>query len=330
MSSVTTTIPEGGRLAALRSAAGRWAIGPLGGAVLIVLLFLFFTLEKPAVFPTLGNVRAIVSGAAVLLVLGAGLTVVLTIREFDLSFAATIGLSGAVAAYAMTSWNLPVLVAVLLAVAAGAVVGLVNGIAVARGHAPAFIVTLAVGSVTLGVERLISGDKPIFGLPGSYVDVGVARTLGLPTLGVIAIALTIGVWALMRYTVFGRRADAIGQSAVAAELAGLPVARTRTLAFVIMGATAGVAGVYITATASQYFPNSGTGLLLSPYAAAFLGAALLSRGRFGALATMYGVFFIGILETGLTTLGQPAWLQQVIEGVVLLAAVLLARRIQRR
>lgn len=305
-------------------------MGPIGGALLFVLLYGFFAVQKPSVFLSFANVQAIVSGAAVLLVLGAGLTIVLTIREFDLSFAATIGLASAVSAYAMTSWGLPVPVAVLCGVGGGAVVGLVNGLAVARGHAPAFIVTLAVGSLTLGAEHLISGAKPIFGLPAPFVEFGVSRTAGIPTLGLIAIVLAVAVWGLMRYSIFGRRADAIGQSATAAELAGLPVARTRIVAFVLMGAAAGIAGNFVLATASQYAPNSASGLLLPPYAAAFLGAAILARGRFGSLTTLYGVFFIGVLDTGLTTLGQPAWLQQVIEGSVLLAAVLLARRIQRQ
>jgi ribose/xylose/arabinose/galactoside ABC-type transport system permease subunit len=114
-----------------------------GGLAVFVAMIAFFSVAAPHTFPTLGNGRTILDQAAVLLILGAGLTVVLIIGQFDLSFASTIGLAGAVSAIASAHWGLPAWLALLAAIAVGAAVGLGNGLAVAYGKAPAFIVTLA-------------------------------------------------------------------------------------------------------------------------------------------------------------------------------------------
>ncbi|MFL5846410.1 MAG: ABC transporter permease [Solirubrobacteraceae bacterium] len=299
-----------------------------GGILLFVGIIIYFSAMRPETFPTWDNAKAILNSMSILLILGAGLTVVLAIGEFDLSFAATVGLSGATAVLTMVNLDWPMGLAIVAAIGVGLLVGLANGLAVAYGKAPAFIITLAVGSVATGIERLISNDEVVPGLSQNFVSLAQGETFGLPRSVIIAFVVTLGVFVLLEFTTFGRRLRAVGANRRAAELAGLPVARERVLAFVIVGGLSGVAGVVLMSKASQYYPDSGAGLLLSPYTAAFLGAAAVGLARFGALATLFGVAFIGVLETGLTMLGQPAWQVQVIEGGVLAIAVLLARQIR--
>jgi ribose transport system permease protein len=140
---------------------------------------------------------------------------------------------------------------------------------------------------------------------------------------VLVVAL---VWVVVRYSAYGRAIKAIGSNVTAAELAGLTVQRSTVYGFMFMGACAGLGAVIIVSRASQQFPDSGSGLLLAPYAAAFLGAAVSGRGRFGPWSTLFGALFIGTLTTGLTILNSPAWLTVFIQGLVLLVAVLVTRR----
>ena len=310
----------------LSGTSGRGALATLGGLAVMLITLIVFAALRPDAFPTWANVQGILDSVTVLLILGAGLTIVLAIGEFDLSFASTTGLSGAVAVLAVVQWGWPVWLGVAAAIGVGILVGLGNGASVAYGRAPAFIITLAIGSIALGIERFISNDKVIYGLPESLISLGQGKILGFSTGLWVAVFVTAGVFVLMRFTTYGRRVQAIGSNRRAADLAGLAVARSRMMAFVIMGGIAGLGGVILMAKASEYFPNSAAGLLLSPYAAAFLGAAVIGRGRFGAVPTFIGVVYIGVLQNGITMLGQAGWVVLLVQGVVLAAAVLLARQ----
>jgi len=308
--------------------AGSELLARFGGLAVFAAMIAFFSIDAPDTFPTLDNARTILDQAALLLILGAGLTVVLIIGQFDLSFAATIGLTGAVSAIASAQWDSPAWLAVLLAIGVGALVGVANGLAVAYGKAPAFIVTLAAGSVVTGLERLLTSDNPVTDLRIDYLELTTRRILTLSSATIVALLLVAVVWVLVRYTTYGRAIKAIGSNATAARLAGLTVQRSTVYGFMLMGACAGLASVIIVSRASQHFPDSGSGLLLAPYTAAFLGAAATGRGRFGPWSTLFGALFIGTLTTGLTIIDSPPWLTVFVQGLVLLVAVLVTRREQ--
>ena len=311
----------------IRDRSELWTRLGRGGIVaLFVLMLVTFSALKPENFPTFDNGKAILQQAAILAVLGAGLTVVLVIREFDLSFDANAALSGAVAVQLMTGASLPMAAGIAGGIATGALVGVANGAIVAYGRAPAFIGTLAVASVAAGVQSWFTGDKTTYGVPESYIGLSTNSVAGVPLYIVISVGVVLAVWVLLKYTVFGRHAHAVGSNAAAAESAGVRTREVRFGAFVVLGALAGLAGVLITAQAGGSAPGNAAGLLLPVYTAAFLGASALGRGQFNSIATYFGVVFIGTLATGLTMLQQDAWVASVITGLVLVGAVLVARR----
>jgi ribose/xylose/arabinose/galactoside ABC-type transport system permease subunit len=285
-----------------------------------------FSILKPHNFPTSDNVKAILQQASILAVLGVGLTVVLVIREFDLSFEANAALSGAIAVQVMVNLNLPMTLGILAGILTGALVGVANGTIVAYGRAPAFIGTLAIASVAGGIESMVTKDTTVYGVPASYLGIATSKVLGIPLFVYISIGVVLVVAGILRYTVFGRHAQAVGSNPEAASMAGVRTKAVRWSGFVFLGALAGLAGVLITAQAGGSAPSNATNLLLPVYTAAFLGASALGRGSFNAVATYFGVVFIGTLQTGLTMLNQPAWIAQVITGSVLVAAVLISRR----
>lgn len=306
----------------------RWAaLGQLGGLLIFVAMLGAFSIASPTVFPTVNNASNVLDQAAILGILGAGLTLVLVIGEFDLSFGATIGLTSASAAIASANLGWPIWAALPLAILVGLAVGVANGVAVAYGRAPAFIVTLAVGSVVAGLESVLTSDSPISGLKNDFVTVTGGSVAKITSPTIVSLVVVAFVWLALEFTTFGRSVDAAGQNRSAALLAGLPVQQRIVVCFAVMGACAGLAGVIIASRAAQQSPGSGTSLLLPPYAAAFLGAAVLGAGRFGPWRTLFGAVFIGALSTGLTIVGAPSWLSVLLQGLVLLLAVLLRRRV---
>lgn len=311
----------------LRIVAGRGFISVLA----IVLLVTVFAMLLPETFLTVTNMKSILQQQAVLIILAIGVTFVLVIGEFDLSFSFTIGLASAIAVLAMTVLGAPPLLAASLAMLVGGLVGAVNGVAVAWGKAPAFIATLAIGSMAAGLEQLLTNNKTLAtGIPLDYLMFTLRDVGGLPlslwlTLLLVAVAIVV-----FRFTTYSRRLRATGMNPSAVAIAGTSVPLVRFSAFVIMGVLAGLSAVLLSSLGGSYFPNSGGGLLLPPYAAVFLGAAILGRGRFSPLATLYGVVFIALLERGLTMLSYSAAVIMTIQGAVLVAAVLLAQREKKR
>ena len=297
------------------------------GGVLLAALVAFFAIKLPGTFLASSNLKSVLEQQMTLVVLALGVTVVLMIGEFDLSFAATMALAGAVAVLMMTDHGWSALTAGALAVVLGLVVGSINGVVVAYGRAPAFIATLAAGSALTGIEQLLTSNKTIAeGIPIGYLDFTLVPHLGLPLSAWTGLLLVVVVAVVLAFTTYGRKVRATGLNATATALAGISVGKVRVSAFAALGALAGLAGVIVTSQAGSYFPGSGAGLLLPPYSAVFLGAAIVGRGRFSPLASVYGLAFIALLERGLTMLDEPAALIQLIEGAVLLSAVLLARR----
>ncbi|MDQ8043526.1 MAG: ABC transporter permease [Patulibacter sp.] len=313
----------GGGGAARRILLGRPAIA----IAFLILLVGYFTLRLPDTYLTSDNLVSVLQQESTLLILALGVTFVLVIGEFDLSYANTIGLTGAVSIMLMSRSGVSPVVAIVAALLVGAAIGIANGFAVAWGRAPAFIATLAVGSVATGIEQLLTSNETIAnGIPNSYLSFTLNTHLGLAWSTWLALLLVVVAIVLMSFTTFGRRVRATGLNPTAVTLAGISVNRVRLAAFVLMGVLAGLAGVYVTSQGGSYFPNSGAGLLLPPYSAVFLGAAVIGRGRFSPAATVFGVAFIALLERGLTMLDQKSAVIQLIEGVVLLAAVVLARQ----
>jgi ribose/xylose/arabinose/galactoside ABC-type transport system permease subunit len=304
------------------SRAARWTV-----VGVFVLMIVTFSILKPHSFPTGANLKAILDQAALFAVLGAGLTVVLVIGEFDLSFDAASAIAGSAAVMLMVHSGFPVPLAVVAAIGVGVLVGSANGVIVAYGRAPAFIGTLAVASVASGAESWFTKDKPTYeGIKPAYENISGSEIFGIPLTIVISIGCVLLAWFLLSFTVYGRRAHAVGANPAAATLAGIQTKRIRFGAFVFMGAMAGIAGVIITSRAGGAFPNSAIGVLLPTYTAAFLGASALGRGQFHPLGTYFGVIFIGSLQTGLTMLQAPGWTSKLVTGFVLVMAVLVALR----
>ena len=295
-----------------------------------------FYLLKSETFGDVDTWRGILDQAAVPAILAMGLTVALIVGDFDLSIGAIIGLAMGIVIILTVDHQMGWLLAAFIALGAGALVGVFNGLLVAGAGVNSFIGTLAMSSIVMGVDAKVTNQDTITsGVPASFADLGANRWLfNFSDLLWIAIGLGVILWIFTSQTESGRFMYAVGGNREAARLAGVRVRGLRMLGFVVTGICAALAGVLLGASSAGYYPNAGTGYLLPAFAAAFLGTSM-TGGKFSILATAFSVFFLQTLETGLTVLNVETWIVLVVEGAVLAIAVILgqassAPRVRRR
>ncbi|MEU4622094.1 ABC transporter permease [Actinoplanes sp. NPDC023801] len=297
---------------------------PLAFAALVLL----FSVLRPETFLGAGNLRNMVEQVAILAVVAAVQTVVMAVGDFDLSVGALASFAGVVAARLMLD-GLPAGVAVLAAIAAGALAGAVSGVLVAYLRLSAFIATLAVLTSLSGASLLLTDGATLFGLPPGFVAPGRERIAGVPVLVIVCAVTVAAVGFLLAQTSAGSRWFAVGGNAEAAWYAGIDVRLVRMSAFVIAGTGAGIAGVLLTSRLASAHPTAGDGLMLTSIAAVFLGMTASPTGRVTVAGTLLGVAILGVLDNGLNLLEVNTYVQQLLTGVIIVCAVALSRRGER-
>lgn len=306
--------------------AERWGVLIVFAAMIVVFSFL-----SPEVFPTWRNTLSILEQASVIVLMAVGLTYVLAAGEFDLSFPYVYTLVSGLVVIAMTKWGLGAFGAVLVGLGVGILTGLINGAIVATRRASSFIVTLALGTAYTGLMYGIAGEGPITsGVSKGFIDIS-SFHIGDITLQVMVMAVVAVIGGIaLRSTVFGRHVKATGSNPEAAAVAGVKVSRVRIGCFVVLGVCVAIAGILQTSLSAAFYPTAGQGLFLPPFVAAFIGTSVLGRGQFTVFGTVVGALFIGTLQTGLLLQNIPSWVIYVVQGGVLLAAVLVAAQTRSR
>jgi ribose transport system permease protein len=210
-------------------------------------------------------------------------------------------------------------------------IGLVNAFVVVTMRIDSFIGTLATGSLIQSFITMATGDTPIqsIKLSGGFSKIGQTDINGITLPVLYAIVFAFAIWYLLEHTATGRRLYATGFNPDAARLAGVRVERLRFGSLIASGLLAGVAGVVLASTLQSGSPSAGAPFLLPAFAAAFLGATQLKRGRFNAWGTIIAVLLLGTGTTGLGLASAPQWAANMFVGVVLIAA-LAVTGIQRR
>ncbi|WP_311208412.1 MULTISPECIES: ABC transporter permease [unclassified Aeromicrobium] len=301
-------------------------------AMFILLCVIFSTLGSTAgTFPTSANLKNVLGSESVIAIAALASILPLTCGQFDLSVGATIGLSSIVSASAVASHDLPVVVAVLAGIFAGAVVGTFNGWLVAYRGVNALIATLGTSTLVAGLISLYTDNQIIsVGIPESLTALGTGDLFGVPRPLYATVAVALFVYYLLRHTPYGRYLSSVGASQPAARLVGLDVPRMILSSFVLSGALAGVAGILLLARAGTANPQVGPGFTLAALSAAFLGATAIRPGTFNVPGTLLGVLFVAISVNGLVLAGAADWVEPTFNGAALLVAVTLSTAIARR
>ncbi|WP_442545619.1 ABC transporter permease [Arthrobacter sp. KN11-1C] len=295
-----------------------------GGTVFALLaLIVFFFAMRPDVFLTFVNVKNILFQVSILAIIAGAQTVVMVVGDFDLSVGATSSLAGAVAASLMLT-GVPIAIAIVVALGVGLLVGLVNGLLIAYVNLSAFVATLATMTSVVGLAYLVTAGTTLFDLPDEFNNLGQGRLLNIPLPVYIAIVISFILWGVLRFTTIGRRWHAIGGSVEVSRLSGVNVRRARLLAFAIAGLVSAIGGILLAARLGSASAVQGGDNMMFSVAAVFLGMTVIKSGAANLGGTMIGVAIIGVMSNGLNILGVNAYVQQVVTGLIIIAAVTLS------
>jgi L-arabinose transport system permease protein len=240
--------------------------------------------------------------------------------EFDLSVGSTVAFAGVLGAITMNTTG-SVIAGVLATLAAGSVIGLTNGVLIARFGINALIATLATMQIVRGLGLIITGGIPVGIQSAAFYELGIGA--GVPVAVTVTCFVVFGV--LLTFTVFGRNALAIGGNKEAAHLAGVSVTRVKVLIFTLQGFVAALAGLVLSARMSSGQPNVGQGLELEVISACVLGGVSLNGGVARISAVIAGVLIMGLVQHAMNLMAVATFYQYVVRGSILLAAVMLDR-----
>lgn len=288
-------------------------------AVLGLLILVFSLLAKN--FFSAATFHQIANQVPALTIVAVGMTFVVLTRGIDLSVGSVMALAGSVLGLAMVDAKLPLLLALPLAMGAGALCGLANGWVSVRFGLPSFIVTLGMMQIARGLAYLATDSQTRYiGKPAEWLGAPLGG-LGLSPAILLAILLVAIGQLVLRRTVFGRHVLVVGANEEAAIYSGIRTHPVRIAVFVIAGALAGLAAAFDSSKMGAVDPNAGAGLELSAIAAVVVGGTSLMGGRGSVTGSFLGVLIIATLGAGLNQLGASEPLKLLVTGLVIVAAV---------
>lgn len=299
-----------------------------GGVLLALILLVGVSSVLSDRFLTVPNLLNVLRQVSIVGILAVGMTFVILTKGIDLSIGSILGVSVVLFAGLLETQNMAV--AIPLGLAAGIALGLVNGLGVAFAGVPPFIMTLGMLSFARGLAFLYTGGTPIPIINETFYDLGNDYLLGVPNPTWILGGVIVAGWLILSFTPFGRSVYAIGSNEDAARLSGVPVRSYLVVVYVISGFVAGIAGLVFASQLSVGTPIAGQGYELDAIAAVVVGGTSLFGGRGSVGGTLIGTLIIGVLANILNLTGVDPFVQQLIKGALIVVAVFIMTRTERR
>jgi ribose transport system permease protein len=290
-----------------------------GGLIVLLVLFGALTIGSDE-FLTGANMANLARQVAVFGIIAVGQLLVILTAGIDLSVGSVLGLTGCITAELLVHGT-GVAVAILGGLAAGAAIGVFNGVLVAYGKLPPFIVTLGMLGIARGVVLVLTDASTVQPLPESFSNIANGDFIGLPNLLWLFAAVVVATAFVLRRTVFGRYIYAVGSNPESARLAGVPVTKVLVSVYAIAGLLAAFAGILFTSRLNAGIPTGGTGYELNAIAACVIGGASLFGAKGGAYGAAAGALIVGTLNNGGNLLNINSFYLQIIIGALILIAV---------
>ncbi|EGR1890364.1 ribose ABC transporter permease [Vibrio vulnificus] len=293
---------------------------------LIALLFLIVVVSflNPNFF-TVDNILNILRQTSVNAIIAVGMTLVILTAGIDLSVGSLLALCGAFAA-SLVAMEVPVLIAVPTALLAGAALGAISGVIIAKGKVQAFIATLVTMTLLRGVTMVYTDGRPIStgftDTADAFAWFGTGYALGIPVPVWLMVIVFAAAWYLLNHTRFGRYVYALGGNESATRLSGINVDKVKIGVYAICGLLAALAGIIVTSRLSSAQPTAGMGYELDAIAAVVLGGTSLMGGKGRIMGTLIGALIIGFLNNALNLLDVSSYYQMIAKAAVILLAVM--------
>jgi ribose/xylose/arabinose/galactoside ABC-type transport system permease subunit len=288
--------------------------------LIFVLMFLIMAFISDA-FLTRINILNMLRQISINGIIAVGMTFVLIAGGIDLSVGAVLALSSIIACDYAHPDSYPVIVPILIAVGIGAACGLVNGVIIAKGTVPAFIVTMGMMTICRGCTLLYNRGTAVLNFSKTFGRIGGGMAAGIPVPIIILFAVVLLFAFILNNTRFGRYVYAIGGNKLSAKASGINTDRITISVFVLSGILCGIAGVVLSSRVMAATVIAGIGYELNAIAAAVIGGTSLSGGLGTIGGTVVGALIIGILKNGMDLLNVSSYFQEVIQGAIIIGAV---------
>lgn len=302
-----------------------------GLVILMFILLVLFSVLLPDTFPTLLNLRAILSDKAIIAMLSLAAMVPMVAGRIDLTVGYGIVLWHILAISLQTMFGIPWPVVVLIVLALGVITGVLNGILVEVARIDSFIATLGTGTILYALALWHTGGRQMVGqLPDGFYALSGTFIFGLPITAYYVVVITFALWIILEYTPIGRYLYAIGANQRAAELNGIPTRKFVIGAFITSGTMTALAGVLLASKLRIGQASVGLEFLLPALVGAFLGSTTIKPGRVNVWGTIVGVMILAIGISGIQQFGGSFWVEPMFNGSTLLIAIGIAGYAQRK
>lgn len=288
--------------------------------LIVLLAAAFLTWQSPN-FLSRANLTALVLGLSFDGIMAVGMTVLLISGGFDLSIGATLALAGAAAGYGMTKLGVSAPVGILLGLLTGGVIGLANGLIVAKVGVNPLIATLGMQQIARGIVYLLTAGYGIPNLPDSFNAIGQGKFLSFQYPIWVMLAVIVVGEIMLRRSRFFRQSYFIGGNERSARLSGINVDWVKISNYVLMGVLAGLAGLLLTGRMGTASVSAGLGVDLRVISACVIGGASLAGGEGSVLGSLLGVILMALIFNGLNLLGINVYWQTIVIGTVLVLTV---------
>ncbi|MBP6491604.1 MAG: ABC transporter permease [Clostridia bacterium] len=306
-----------------------------GIVIVLFLMIIGLSIISPN-FMSPTNIFNVLTQSSIFGIMALGMTIVIISRGIDLSVGSTVALAGVVAAslgqigtattlYYPGLHDLPVIIPVIAALAVGALVGAVNGGLIAFTGIHPFIATLGMMTIARGATLLYTQGKPVSQLTDGMMTFG--SKIGIVPVPVIVYVVMMAItWILLGYTALGKNAYAIGGNVKAAEISGVNVKKNLVIIYTFMGVCCSVAALVFAGRVGSVHPGAATGYELTAIAATTIGGTSQTGGIGTVWGAVVGALVLGVLRNGMTLLGIDAYWQQIVEGCIIIVAVVVDMR----
>lgn len=289
-------------------------------AFVFIILVVFFSFASPNFFQV-ENLFTIARQVAMLGISAVGMTFVMVSGGIDLSVGSLLSLVSVVCAKLMVNAGLPAVIAIGLTLLMCICVGTLNAFFVNRVKIPALITTLGMMTILRGISYVLSDGRHIWGFPEGFSFIGQGYIGPIPVPVIILVFVFLFGWAFLNKTRFGRWAYGIGNNEEATRLSGIDVHKTKSLLYILSSVLAGIAGLILLSRMNSGQPSVGSGFEMEVVTAIVLGGVSIYGGEGKLQGVIFGVLIVGVLENGMILLNVSTYYQEIILGLVLLAAV---------
>lgn len=301
------------------------------GILLILVCMILFLLSASPTFRTMQNMINVLNQISINGIIAVGMTLVIISGGIDLSIGSMIAIASVVTGAVLAANDTNVVTAVVLSILACGVIGLVNGFFIAKFDMFPFVATMSTQLIARGIAYVISNGKSYVLTSATFKEIGQGKLFGTIPYSIIILAVValIGYVLLSRMN-YGQYLYAVGGNVYTATASGVNVFFIKLMTYMIMGLFTGIAGIILTSRVNAGQPAIGVGYELDAIAAVVIGGASLNGGVGTIPGTVIGILMIGIINNGMNLMGVSSFYQQIVKGIIILAAVLLDIIISRR